>query len=558
MNKKLLLGLFVLINSLAFAQTPVWTWSKSHSSRINNNPYVSSIKDAAGNIYVCGEFEGTVNFGGVNTTAIGFVDLYVSKFDQAGTLLWTKTYGGASNTMYPGGLAQDQAGNIFMTGSFSFAINIGFQTYLSAGNKDGYLIKIAPDGTHLWAKTFGSTGLEDFKAISCYGTNVYVCGGYFGSFIADSYTLPTSISNSFDAFVIALDSSGVATWASTGGGSGEDYFKSLQADQNAVYAGGYVSGNSTFGSIALNSGGAGNDIAFARLSLTGTFTLAKRCGAASTDQVNSIGADSYGNIYIGGVFLATVNFGNSISLTETGAPPGSGANGDGFIAKYDSNGNCLWARKMGSSVTDDATTNISVSPNGYVYACGLYHGTVVLTSAVTPQVSLSTIGGMDGFYVKYNPSGSILWAIKAGNTSDDRAKVIVRDENGYCFAMGVFFGNLTLGSLAPIASSSITNSTSIYIARLNGFTTGLVEAKANTNFSLFPNPSSGSVQIELPVSKFINEVEVFNVTGQRVYNNEFSLPVQNTTIELGNLSPGIYLVKVLTPEGYVSKSLEVQ
>jgi hypothetical protein len=53
-------------------------------------------------------------------------------------------------------------------------------------------------------------------------------------------------------------------------------------------------------------------------------------------------------------------------------------------------------------------------------------------------------------------------------------------------------------------------------------------------------------------------VEVFNVTGQRVYNNEFSLPVQKTTIELGNLSPGIYLVKVLTPEGYVSKSLEVQ
>jgi len=556
MNKKLLLGLFVLLNSLAFAQTPVWTWSKSHSARIDNNSNISSIKDASGNLYVCGEFEGNVNFGGTVYSALGFVDMYVSKFDQAGNLLWTKTYGGASNTMYPSGIAQDQAGNIYLTGSFSFVLNIGFQTYLSAGNKDGYLFKLAPDGTLLWTKTFGSSGLEDVKAISCYGTSVYLAGGYFGSYTVDGITLPTSTSNSFDAFVLAMDSAGTTTWAAHGGGAGEDYFKSIFADQNAVYAGGYVTGSSTFGTYTLNTGGAANDIAFARLSLAGTFTYAKRLGAASTDQVNSIGADNSGNIYIGGVFLATVNFGNSIVLTETGAP--NGANGDGFIAKFDPNGLCLWARKMGSAVTDDGTYNISVSPNGYVYACGFYHNSCTLTSTVTPQVTLTTIGGMDGFFVKYNPSGSILWAIKAGNNNDDRAKAIVRDENGYCFALGIFYGNLTLGTLTAITSSPNPNTTSTYVARLNGFTTGLVEAKANINFSLFPNPSSGSVQIELPTSKFINEVEVFNVTGQRVYNNEFSLPVQKTSIDLGNLSPGMYLVKVLTPEGYVSKSLEVQ
>ncbi|HOS47224.1 MAG TPA: T9SS type A sorting domain-containing protein [Bacteroidia bacterium] len=556
MNKKLLIGLFVFINSLAFAQTPVWTWSKSHSARINNNSNIASIKDASGNIYVCGEFEGTVNYGGVNTTALGFVDLYVSKFDQAGTLLWTKTYGGASNTMYPGGLAQDQAGNIYLSGSFSFAINIGFQTYLSAGNKDGYLIKIAPDGTHMWAKTFGSSGIEDCKSISSYGNNLYVVGGYFGSFNVDGTTLPTSTSNSFDAFVIAMDSSGTATWASHGGGAGEDYFKSVFVDQNAVYAGGYVTGSSTFGTYTLNTGGGANDIAFAKLSLTGTFTYAKRIGGASTDQVNAIGADNAGNIFIGGGFYATVNFGNSIILSETGAP--NGANGDGYIAKFDPAGLCLWARKMGSSITDDGTNNISVSPNGYVYACGFYHGSVVLTSTVTPQVTLTTIGGMDGFYVKYNPSGSILWAIKAGNSNDDRAKVIVRDENGYCFALGIFYGNLVLGSLPAVTSSAVPNTTSTYIARLNGFTTGIVESKANINFSMFPNPSSGNVQIELPTGKFINEVEVFNVTGQRVFNSEFTLPMQKTSVDLNNLSPGIYLVKVLTPEGYVSKSLEIQ
>ena len=385
---------------------------------------------------------------------------------------------------------------------------------------------------------------------------MYLAGGYFGAFNAGTVTLPTSNANSFDAFVIALDSSGNAMWGASGGGAGEDYFKSIYADQNAVYAGGYVTGASTFGSysLATPSGGAGNDIAFARLSTTGSYTYAKSVGASSTDQVYAIGADNYGNIYIGGSFLATVNFGNAITLAETGAP--NGAYGDGFLAKYDAAGNCLWARKMGASNSDDVTTNISVSPNGYVYICGYYHGSVVLSSTVTPQVSLTGIGGMDGFYAKYSPVGSILWGIKAGNGSDDRPKAIVRDENGYCFALGNFYGNLTLGTLPAI--SSVASTISSYIARLNGYTTGLVESKADVNFNLYPNPSSGHVQIELPVNKFINEVELFNVTGQRVLNTEFTLPVQKTSIDVSNLTPGIYLVKVLTPEGYVAKSLEIQ
>lgn len=553
MNKKLLLGLLIFVSSLAFGQTPLWTWSKTHGARLDNDSPLSSVKDASGNLYVSGVFEGTVNFGGTNVSALGSIDMYISKFDQNGTHLWTQTFGGNSNTMYSGGIAQDQAGNIYLTGSYSFLFVANGSNYYSAGNKDGYLIKLNSNGVVLWAKSFGSTGLEDFKSIACNGNNLYLAGGYFGSFTTGTVTLPTSIANSFDAFVIALDSSGTAMWAAKGGGASDDYFKSVYADANAVYAGGYVSGVSSFGTYTLNAGGAGNDIAFARISLSGTFTYAKRAGAASTDQVNSIGADSYGNIYIGGSFLATVNFGNSISLVENGIAGGS--YGDGFVAKYDASGNCLWARKLGGN-SDDVVTNISVSPNGYVYVCGYYHLTATLTSVVTPQVTLSSIGGMDGFFIKYNPSGSILWGIKGGNTSDDRPKAIVRDDNGYCFALGNFYGNLTLGSLAPISSATLTISS--YIARLNGFTTGLVEAKAAIAISLYPNPTSGHVEIELPASKFINEVEVFNVAGQRVLNSEFSLPLQKATIDVSKFIPGMYVVKVLTPEGYVSKSLEIQ
>lgn len=553
MKKNLLVLVLALLCSNAMnAQAPAWVWAKSVGARLDNQSKVCAVKDASGGIIVSGQFDQNAPFGASNLALTGTVDLYATKFDQSGTPVWAKGFGGLSNSISIGGMSTDAAGNIYIVGSYTFLMTINGINYYSAGDKDGFIIKLDPNGNVIWVKSFGSATTQDFNAIAINGNKVYVAGAYMGSFAAGSITLAASNNGSSDAMVIAFDTAGTALWASTGGGSDQDYFFSVSASSSAVYAAGAVRGSSaSFGSINLTGSGSADDILMTRLTTAGTYDLAKRIGSTNTDQALNIGNDANGNIYISGDFLGTVNFGGTVSLTSNGGSTYT----DGFLAKYNSTGVCQWACRQGGA-SDDITTGMEVAANGYVYLCGYYsNGTATLTSTTT-SVNLTNMGGADGFAAKYNPNGGILWGIKLGNMSDDRPKTIVSDNIGYCYVMGNFFGSITLGSLNPVIS--LPTNIATYIGRLNGFTTGIQEVKTNYNFSLYPNPTTGQVNIELPEGKYMQEVDVYSINGQRVHHTELSLPLNSTLLDLAGLSKGIYQVKVLTPDGYANKAIEVK
>src|SRR5262245_48788399 len=64
-------------------------------------------------------------------------------------------------------------------------------------------------------------------------------------------------------------------------------------------------------------------------------------GNSFGDSANAIAVDAAGNSYIAGDFRATLDFGNNIVLTSTGAI-------DGFVAKLDTAGTVLWAHQFAS------------------------------------------------------------------------------------------------------------------------------------------------------------------------------------------------------------------
>jgi hypothetical protein len=553
MRKNLLIAVLVLLCSNTMnAQAPAWVWAKSLGARLDNQSKVCAVRDAAGGIIVSGQYDSNAPFGSNNLAVVGTIDMYVTKYDQTGTAQWAKGFGGMSNIMFPGGSVMDAAGNIYLAGSYSFGMTINGVNYYSAGDKDGYLIKLDPNGAVVWVKSFGSATPQEFNGLAINGNKLYVAGSYMGTFSAGNVTLPASNGGSSDAMVIAFDTAGTALWGAAGGGSDQDYFYSVSASSTAVYAAGTVRGASaTFGSTNLTGSGSADDILVTRLTSTGTFDLAKRIGSTNTDQALNIGNDANGNFYISGDFLGAVNFGGSVTLTSNGTNTYT----DGFLAKYNSAGVCQWATRQGGA-SDDITTGMEVAANGYVYLCGYYsNGAGTLTSTTT-SVNLASIGGADGFAAKYNPNGGILWGIKLGNTSDDRPKNIISDNNGYCYVLGNYFGALTLGSLTPV--NSLPTNIATYIGRLNGFTTGMQEVKANYNFLLYPNPTTGQVNIELPEGKYMQEVDVYSLTGQRVHHTELSLPLKSTSLDLAGLTTGIYQVKVLTPDGYANKAIEIK
>jgi hypothetical protein len=71
--------------------------------------------------------------------------------------------------------------------------------------------------------------------------------------------------------------------------------------------------------------------------------------------------------------------------------------------------------------------------------------------------------------------------------------------------------------------------------------------------NLFPNPAQNQVNISSDSN--IMEVAVYNVAGQQVYRH--TPENQNHIINLNDFNNGIYMVRILTPEGLKTMKLQV-
>ncbi len=156
--KKILTQLSVFLGlsasvGFAHAQTPTWIWGRTATNTpvgtsFSNEKVNGVATDAAGNVYVTGEFAGapatSLDFGGTPTTTItadinGNTDAFVAKYNAAGVLQWVKSYGG---TYSDAGMdiAIDAAGNVVTTGTYmagttisaTFGTNTYFGTSLGA------------------------------------------------------------------------------------------------------------------------------------------------------------------------------------------------------------------------------------------------------------------------------------------------------------------------------------------------------------------------------------------------------------------------------------------
>jgi len=96
--------------------------------------------DGSGNVFVTGYFIGTNMFGTTNLISSGAEDVFVAKYDSAGTLLWARKAGGSA---YDEGraIAVDAAGNAFVAGLFQGTASFGATNLSSSGQSDIFLAK---------------------------------------------------------------------------------------------------------------------------------------------------------------------------------------------------------------------------------------------------------------------------------------------------------------------------------------------------------------------------------------------------------------------------------
>lgn len=300
----------------------------------------------------------------------------------------------------------------------------------------------------VWAKNMGGPRNDYGTAITTDVLgNVYTTGVFSG--IADfdpssgTFNLTTlngAGSNVSDIFISKLDASGQFIWAANIGGLDEDYSRSIITDFSGnVYTTGFFKGTADFdpgpGIFNMTSNGL-RDIYILKLNSNGNFIWAKQIGGTSNDEGFSIKIDNSGNIITTGVFNGTVDFDPGIG-TFFLSPVAANA----FIQKLDSNGNFIWAKRLGPATGLIGTlgTSIDIDATGNIYTTGHFSQTADFDPG--PGIfNLNSSGLSDVYVSKLDSNGNFIWAKNMGGTQHDNAHGIVVDALGNIYTTGVFYG----------------------------------------------------------------------------------------------------------------------
>ena len=295
---------------------------------------------------------------------------------QLSSFQWAEQIGGSAlDESFS--VAVDIDGYCYVTGIFNETVTIADTTLVSRGKTDIFLVKYAPDGQLTWIKQIGGKEDDDGYAvyIDDYG-HCYLTGSFSDTAYFDNDSLICFDSNIF-------------------------YF----------------------------------DIFLAKFTLDGDLLWVKRAGEQYWDEAFGMCTDATGKIFITGSYWGTAKFDN---ITITGLYGMGATDGfDIFIAKYDTEGNALWANRMVERGWDRGS-DVVADNYGNCYVTGGFQTALLFGNFGGP--SLTATGGSgdeDIFLVKYDSSGNFVWKTSAGGTGFDQARAITVDAENNIYVTGI-------------------------------------------------------------------------------------------------------------------------
>lgn len=324
------------------------------------------VVENSGYIIFTGSFgSASINFGGITLTGAG--SMFVAKYDSSGNVVWAKNAATGSGES----IACDRDGFIYVAGRFSPTITFGTTVLTSSGGDDIFVAKYSPSGNFLWAKGYGGSTDDAAYEIVISDNDQLLLTGVFGS---SSVNFDGHSVNQFgvkSVFVTALDTSGVAQWAKSGGGSGETWGFGIASDtEGSVYATGYFDNTNCIfdGDTLLNAGmGSSRDVFLVKYDSVGNHLWSRRAGGAGSEIADDLASDMNNGVYLCGYFASdSIRFGANPSLLNTGA-----GSFDVFIAKYDALGNAFWSKKAEGTGGDNGY-GLDVNEDGITLITGHY------------------------------------------------------------------------------------------------------------------------------------------------------------------------------------------
>ena len=576
-----LLGLAALLHlpAASWAQAPAWAWARNQVMTSPSGGIGTALitprrvaVDGSGNSYVYGNFGGTLTLGAFSLSNAGGADLYVAKYDPAGTCLWARSFGGVG-AEFAQDLAVDATGNVFVTGYFEDDVAFGTTT-LSAGpaiTMRGALFvgKLNTAGTWQWATKFGvdnRMARATTVGVALAPNGDVLLGGTFNDLVYRS-TFPFSFGstvlvangNYADVFAARLDPTGTTwRWAIRAGGPQPDGATAIATDAAGnAYLTGFFDGPADFGGQSLASAGGNGDVFVAKLDPAGQWAWASGGGGNSIDAGTSISTDAAGNCAIvgriAGSYGATVTFGSTTLVLNPGVASSAP---DVLVAKLNSSGQWQWAARAGGR-GEDAGTGVALDAQGRVFAVGTVSvgadfgsTTINNTPAGNPTVS------GDKFLGLLSAAGSWQWVTQVGLTRGSPAyNPALAFDGRNVFVTNAYIGQADFGVAAFSPAANADNAG--YLAKLGAVPLAARVAGApGLLFSVAPNPVTNGREAVVHAS-MVGQLEVRDVLGREVMPRLALNPGERALNLPATLSPGLYLATLRTTAGIATQRLLV-
>jgi hypothetical protein len=356
--------------------------------------------------------------------------------DDAPIFRWAKQVEGIKGNSGES-IAVDSSGNTYVTGLTDYERHefIGTHSWSSKGGKM-FLAKYTSTGKQFWLQKTGGGGRDyangEAVAVDRSG-HTYVAGCFSGKVIFDKIKLKAQ--GSQDAFLAQYDANGNAIWVrQTGGKNGFCVSCGAAADKNGnIYVTGSFGGKAKFGTNYVLSR-SGSDVFLVKYDVAGNVLWMRQAGEMGENSGASVAVDENDSVYVTGRYAngrsgdISISFG-TIKIKETFE-----ACLDGYIAKYDHDGNVVWAQAT-TGHYEFGHNSVVADKRGNIFVAGSFtfnpkFGGISL--AAKPE------GNADIFLLKYDANGKILWGISAGGIAHDECFALATDGEGNVYLAGFF------------------------------------------------------------------------------------------------------------------------
>lgn len=293
-----------------------------------------------------------------------------------------------------------------------------------------------------------------------------------------------------------------------------------------------------------------------RLNIDGTIDTTFNSGTGFSGDVRAIEIQHDGKILIGGSFNTYngINHKRLVRLNIDGSVDpafntGTGLIGSVFVIKTHVNNkiligglfnsyNSVPVRQLFRLNTDgsiDSAFVTGIGPTSQIYSLEIQPDSKILVGGSFGQY---TTGGTESCIVRLNPDGTKDTSFLIGSGIDNGEGIIHSIsmlENGEILIGGGF-------------TSYQGNNSSMYIVGLHSELSILNEISILNETLvpiIFPNPVNNELNIH--TNKNINSVKIYNLQGKPIIEDS------KETINVSNLSKGMYIVKIITEEGESTK-----